>query len=127
MTTTAKRKVLVVEDAEATWTVQERMLIGSGFDPTICTSGSAALEAIAAGEFDLVVLDLGLPGVDGWAILDRLRTEPSTSTVPVLIVTARDDAETQQKARIGGANALLTKPFDVNKFRQAVEDLVGAA
>lgn len=127
MTTTAKRKVLVVEDAEATWTVQERSLVGSGFDPTICTNGTAALEAIATEDFDLVVLDLALPEVDGWAVLGRLRAEPRTASVPVLIVTARDDAETQQRARLAGATAYLTKPFNVDKFRKVVNDLVGVA
>ena len=121
------RKVLVVEDAEATWTVQERSLVGSGYEPTICTNGSAALKAIAAEDFDLVVLDLALPEVDGWAVLGRLRAEPRTASVPVLIVTARDDAETQQRARLAGATAYLTKPFDVDKFRRVVNDLVGAA
>ena len=124
---TDKSKVLVVEDAEATWTVEERSLVGAGFDPTICTNGSAALEAIASEDFDLVVLDLALPEVDGWAILGRLRAEPRTASVPVLIVSARDDAETQQKARLSGANGFLAKPFDVDKFRQLVNDLVGAA
>jgi CheY-like chemotaxis protein len=125
--TAARTKVLVVEDAEATWTVQERSLAGSGFEPTICTNGSAALEAIAAEDFDLVVLDLALPEVDGWAVLGRLRAEPRTASVPVLIVTARDDAETQQRARLAGATAYLTKPFDLDKFRQVVQDLVGVA
>ena len=127
MTTNARRKVLVVEDAEATWTVEERTLVGSGFDPVICTDGSAALAAIAGEDFDLVVLDLALPEVDGWAILGRLRAEPRTATVPVLIVTARDDAETQQRARLSGANGYLTKPFEVDEFRRMVADLVGVA
>ncbi|MDH3259797.1 MAG: response regulator [Acidimicrobiia bacterium] len=122
-----KRKVLVVEDTEATSRVEERTLDGSGFEPVICTTGSAALKAIATQDFDLVVLDLALPGVDGWAILGRLRAEPRTAMVPVLIVTARDDAETQQRARLSGANGYLTKPFDVDSFRRAVTDLVGVA
>jgi two-component system OmpR family response regulator/two-component system response regulator QseB len=125
--TAAKRKVLVVEDAEATWTVEELTLVAAGFDPRICTNGAAALEAIATEDFDLVVLDLALPEVDGWAVLGRLRAEARTSNVPVLIVTARDDAETLQKARLAGANGYLTKPFDVDRFRRAVSDLVGAA
>ena len=121
------RKVLVVEDAEATWTVQERMLIAAGFKPLVCTNGADALEAIAVEDFDLVVLDLGLPEVDGWAILGRLRAEPRTASVPVLIVTARDDAETLQRARLAGANGYLAKPFDVDKFRKAVNELVNVA
>jgi DNA-binding response OmpR family regulator len=125
--TAAKRRVLVVEDAEATWTVEERTLVGAGFDPVICTDGAAALEAIAKQDFDLVVLDLALPEVDGWAVLGRLRAEARTSHVPVLIVTARDDAETQLKAKLAGANGYLTKPFDVGKFRSVVSELVGAA
>jgi DNA-binding response OmpR family regulator len=122
-----KRKVLVVEDAEATWTVEEMSLTAAGFHPLICTNGAAALEAIATDEFDLVVLDLALPEVDGWAVLGRLRAEPRTAGVPVLIVSARDDAETLQRARLAGASDYLTKPFDVDKFRKAVNDLVGAA
>ena len=125
--TTTKRKVLVVEDAEATWTVEELTLSASGFDPVICTNGAAALEAIALDDFELVVLDLALPEVDGWAVLGRLRAEERTAKVPVLIVTARDDAETQLRARLAGANGYLTKPFDVGKFRKAVNDLIGAA
>ena len=119
------RKVLVVEDAEATWTVEQMTLTAAGFDPTICTDGAAALEAIAIEDFELVVLDLALPEVDGWAVLGRLRAEERTAAVPVLIVTARDDAETQQKARLAGANGYLTKPFDVGKFRAAVSELIG--
>jgi DNA-binding response OmpR family regulator len=125
--TETRRKVLVVEDAEATWTVQERMLIAAGFNPLVCTNGVDALEAIAVEDFDLVVLDLGLPEVDGWAILGRLRAEPRTASVPVLIVTARDDAETLQRARLAGANGYLAKPFDVGKFRKAVNELVDVA
>ena len=122
-----KPRVLVVEDAEATWTVEEFSLVASGFDPRICTDGVAALEAIAQEDFDLVVLDLALPEVDGWAVLGRLRAEPRTAEVPVLIVTARDDAETQQRARLAGANGYLTKPFDLDKFRKAVSGLIDAA
>ena len=125
--TTSKRKVLVVEDAEATSTVEELTLVAAGFDPRMCTDGAAALEAIAKEDFELVVLDLALPEVDGWAVLGRLRAEERTAKVPVLIVTARDDAETQQKARLAGANGYLTKPFDVDKFRRAVKDLIGTA
>ena len=124
--TTRKRKVLVVEDAEATSTVEELTLIAAGFDPRMCTDGGAALQAIADEDFELVVLDLALPEVDGWAVLGRLRAEERTTGVPVLIVTARDDAETQQKAGLAGANGYLTKPFDVDKFRNAVRVLIGA-
>ena len=123
--TTTRRKVLVVEDSESTWTVEDLALTAAGFIPTICTDGAAALREIAAEDFELVVLDLALPEVDGWAVLGRLRAEPRTTNVPVLIVTARDDAETQQKARLAGANSYLTKPFDVGKFRTAVSELVG--
>ena len=125
--TTSKRKVLVVEDAQATSTVEELTLVAAGFDPRMCTDGAEALEAIAKEDFELVVLDLALPEVDGWAVLGRLRAEERTAKVPVLIVTARDDAETQQKARLAGANGYLTKPFDVDKFRRAVKDLIGTA
>jgi DNA-binding response OmpR family regulator len=96
----------------------------AGFDPLVCTDGADAFQAIAAQNSDLVVLALGLPEADGWAILGRLRAEPRTSRVPVLIVTARDDAETLQRASLSGANGYLSKPFDVDKFRNLVNELV---
>jgi two-component system chemotaxis sensor kinase CheA len=111
-------------DAEATWTVQERTLMTAGFDPLVCTDGADAFQAIAAQNSDLVVLALGLPEADGWAILGRLRAEPRTSRLPVLIVTARDDAETLQRARPAGANGFLSESFDVDKFRNMVNELV---
>ena len=106
MPESGKRKVLVVEDAEATWTVQERSLVGSGYEPTICTNGSAALKAIAAEDFDLVVLDLALPEVDGWAVLGRLRAEPRTASVPVLIVTARERCRNATEGPSGRSDRL---------------------
>lgn len=121
----SKGRVLVVEDAEATWTVEELSLTMSGFEPVVCTDGASALDAIASQTFDLVVLDLALPEVDGWAVLGRLRAEARTATVPVLIVTARDDAETRQRARLAGASGYLTKPFQVDRFQKAVEELIG--
>lgn len=119
------KKVLVVEDAEATWTVEQRSLVLSGLEPVVCTDGASALKQIETNDFDLVVLDLALPEVDGWAVLGRLRAEPRTARVPVLIVSARDDAETRQKASLAGASGYLTKPFDVNRFQRAVLELIG--
>jgi CheY-like chemotaxis protein len=73
--------------------------MAAGFDPLVCTNGADALQAIAAQNSDLVVLDLGLPEVDGWAILGRLRAKPRTSSVPVLIVTRRGDAADSEAGR----------------------------
>lgn len=120
------KRVLIVEDAEAIWTVQRRSLELSGLEPVICTNGASALEAIASADFDLVVLDLSLPEVDGWAVLGRLRADPRTAGVPVLIVTARDDAETRQQAKLAGASGYMTKPFEVDRFQKAALALIGA-
>ncbi len=120
----SRKRVLVVEDAEAIWTVQGRSLALSGLEPVICTNGPAALEALEGGRFDMVVLDLALPVVDGWGVLEAIRSDVRHAETPVLIVTARDDAETRQRARLAGADGYLGKPFEVDRFRSKVRELL---
>ena len=88
-------KVLVVED-EA---VPRRLLVLSleriGFEVVACEDGPSALAAAAAQQFDAAVLDIRLPKMHGWDVLARLREDPRTADLPVLVVTAYEGAESQ--------------------------------
>lgn len=117
-------KVLVVED-EA---VPRRLLVLSleriGFEVVACEDGHSALEAAMTEAFDAVVLDIRLPKVHGWDVLARLREDPRTADLPVLVVTAYEGAESQRLATVTKPDAFLAKPYDVDRLRREVIALV---
>ncbi len=100
--------ILIVEDEPMIAAAVHQRLRGEGFETSIAASGESALEAAEAVRFDLVVLDLGLPGIDGIEVCRRLQAGRRT---PVVMLTARDD-ETDMLIGLGvGADDYITKPF----------------
>jgi two-component system response regulator MprA len=102
-------RVLVVEDDEEIAGVLQRSLRLEGYDVRISGDGEAALTDARAFVPDLVVLDLGLPKLDGMEVARRLRSEDD---VPILMLTARDDIEARVEGLDTGADDYLVKPFD---------------
>jgi two-component system, OmpR family, response regulator MprA len=102
-------RVLVVEDDEEIAQVLQRSLRLEGYEVRIAGDGQAALEQSAAFNPDLVVLDLGLPGLDGIDVARRLR---SADDVPILMLTARDALESRVEGLDAGADDYLVKPFE---------------
>jgi DNA-binding response OmpR family regulator len=102
-------RVLVVEDDEAIAQVLQRSLRLEGYDVKIAVDGIAALEEAHAFLPDLVVLDLGLPRLDGIEVARRLR---ETDDVPILVLTARDAVEARVEGLDSGADDYLVKPFE---------------
>ncbi|HTX29953.1 MAG TPA: response regulator transcription factor [Solirubrobacteraceae bacterium] len=102
-------RVLVVEDDEAIAQVLQRSLRLEGYDVKIAGDGVAALEEAHAFLPDLVVLDLGLPRLDGIEVAKRMR---ESDDVPILVLTARDAVEARVAGLDSGADDYLVKPFD---------------
>jgi DNA-binding response OmpR family regulator len=102
-------RVLVVEDDEAIAQVLQRSLRLEGYDVKIAGDGITALEEAHAFLPDLVVLDLGLPKLDGIEVARRMR---QTDDVPILVLTARDAVEARVEGLDSGADDYLVKPFD---------------
>ena len=101
--------ILIVEDERAIASFLERGFRSSGFSPTVVEDGADALAFARTGEFDIIVLDLGLPDVDGLAVLQRLRE--ANRSLPVVILTARSGVEHTVAGFEGGADDYVTKPF----------------
>lgn len=120
----ARDKVLVVEDEP----VPRRLLVLSlekiGFEVIACEDGPSALEAARAELPDVVVLDIRLPKMHGWDVLARLRADPATTGIPVLVVTAYEGAEAQRLSTVTPPDAFLAKPYDVDRLRREVIALV---
>ncbi len=90
----------------------EALVQARGYEVTAVSSGAKAIDVAMTNAPDIVLLDLNLPGqYDGFDVCQRLRSDPATRTVPVVIISAMDDDESRARATAAGATAYYTKPF----------------
>ena len=101
--------ILIVEDEHRIASFVSKGLRSDGYLTTSVADGRDGLEQALSGAFDLVVLDIGLPGLDGFEVLDQLRSQGSQ--VPVIVLTARDSVGDTVSALEGGADDYMPKPF----------------
>jgi two-component system cell cycle response regulator len=121
-------RILIVEDQDSIRRMIEALVQARGHSVTAVASGTKALDVASTDPPDLVLLDLMLPGqYDGFDVCRRLRVEPATQTLPVIIITAMDDDGTRQKATEAGANAFFTKPFSPIALLKEIERLKPAS
>jgi DNA-binding response OmpR family regulator len=102
-------RILVAEDEDRISTFIEKGLRSAGFTTEVVTTGPDALDLALTGGFDLVILDIGLPGMDGFEVLRRLRV--ADAELPVIVLTARTSADDTLAVLEGGANDYMPKPF----------------
>jgi DNA-binding response OmpR family regulator len=102
-------RILIAEDEPRIAAFLEKGLLANGFTTTVVEEGDDAIALVQTGEFDLLILDLGIPGKDGWTVLEELRGQGEQ--LPIIILTARDDLKDTVTALEGGANDYITKPF----------------
>jgi DNA-binding response OmpR family regulator len=102
-------RILIVEDEPRIASFVSKGLASDGFTTTIATDGLTGLDLASSGEFDLMVLDIGLPDIDGFEVLARLRE--TGSQIPVVVLTARDSVTDTVSALEGGADDYVPKPF----------------
>lgn len=87
-------------------------------------SGEEALDLIERERPDLVLLDIGLPGIDGWEVLDRLRADDGHRELPVVMVSAYSEPESIERARAAGSSGYVTKPFSPKALLDLVDELL---
>ena len=89
------------------------------------SDGPSGLAAALEIDADVIVLDVGLPGMDGWEVLSHLRSDARTEETKVLVLTAHAQDQTRARAEDSGASAFLTKPFRPDELRRIVNNLAG--
>lgn len=105
-------RILVVEDQDSIRRMIEALVQARGYQVTAVSTGAKAIDVAMTDTPDIVLLDLNLPGqYDGFDVCQRLRSDPATRTVPVVIISAMDDDESRARATEAGATAYYTKPF----------------
>ena len=105
-------RVLVVDDIAPNRKLLEARLTADYFDVVTCANGADALKICADGDCDIVLLDVMMPGMNGFEVCRRLKADPATSHIPVVMVTALDQAADRLAGLEAGADDFLTKPVD---------------
>ena len=108
---TAPKTVVVADDDPVTLKLVESQLEAAGFRPVVAVNGQAALRAVMAEKPGVLILDLAMPGLDGFDVLERLNMLSSFPRPKVLVVSAGRDAEDVKRALTLGADDYLAKPF----------------
>ncbi|HYN20665.1 MAG TPA: response regulator, partial [Thermoanaerobaculia bacterium] len=112
--------VLVVDDNQLNLELVTLVLEAAGHVVRLARSGPDALEAIRREAPELILLDIGLPGMDGYAVLRALKDDRATARIPVVALTAYAMAEDEQRALQSGFDGYITKPFDVRTLAQTL-------
>jgi DNA-binding response OmpR family regulator len=118
-----KPRVLIAEDDPDTLVILRVNLNAAGFEPILASDGHTALARIKAEQPDAVLLDVLLPGIDGWQVLEALHA--MGDPVPVIMCSAKDNIYDLKKARDLGAVAYLVKPFDIDRLVDVTTEVVG--
>lgn len=120
-----KRKVLLIEDNEQNRYLATFLLERNGYQVIPATDGPAAIARAGAEPFDLILLDIQLPGMDGHAVARALRTNPALAAVPIVAVTSYAMTGDREKALAAGCNGYIEKPIDPDTFVAQMESHLG--
>ena len=115
-------RILVVDDEPANRKLLEAILASRGYETIPATSGEEALQRLA-GEVDLVLLDIIMPGIDGLEVCRRMRSDPTTAMLPVIVVTGTALAE-RLHAIEAGADDFIAKPVDKDEVLARIKSLL---
>ncbi|HJQ65499.1 MAG TPA: response regulator [Gemmatimonadales bacterium] len=120
-------KILLVEDNEMNRDMLSRRLQRKGYEVTMAVDGRQGIDMARAGGFDLILMDMSLPEVDGWEATRQLRAAPETNAVPIIGLTAHAMAGDREKALEAGCNDYDTKPVEFARLLTKIETLLGGA
>ncbi len=109
------KKVLVVDDEEVIRKFIRIHLINWGYEVKEAVDGVEALEQLGNEDFDFLLLDILMPKKDGWRVLEEMRSNSKTKSIPVIVLTAKDEDNDMFKGYTLGANYYMTKPFTNTK------------
>ncbi len=117
----SKKTILVVEDEESLLKLESILLTSKGFDVIGAANGKIALDILAKEKVDLVLLDIMLPEIDGFEVCQRIKSNPATKDLPVIMLTAKKSQEDLSRADEVGADWYVTKPFKSAKVIETIE------
>lgn len=122
-----RAKVLLVEDDVDSRAIYGTVLRHSGYLVVEADDGEAAVKSVRLNRPDLVVMDAGLPGMDGWDATAALKGDPDTASVPILLLTVHSQPADLQRAEAAGCDAYVVKPVDPASLAETVAKMIAEA
>jgi CheY-like chemotaxis protein len=117
-------RILLVEDNEANRDMLTRRLTKRGYEVVPAIDATEGFACIAAARPDVILMDVDLPGIDGWEATRRLKADPATQAIPVIVLTAHAMNEHREKSLAAGGDDYDTKPIDLARLLGKIEALV---
>jgi len=118
------KRILVVDDDENILSLERTILEQKGFDVTAAAGGAEALKLLAGQVFDLVLLDVMMPEIDGFTVCRKIKEDPRLKDVPVIFLTAKGGGEALAEGFESGAVMYINKPFTANKLLTIVNTML---
>jgi two-component system KDP operon response regulator KdpE len=122
----SRKTILIVDDDPYVRQGTRLRLRASGFETLMAADVVTTLSKAERHHPDLILLDLGLPGGDGYVVIDKLKANPSLAGIPIIVVSGRDIRSNQPRAIAAGARAFLQKPVDNAEFLSVIRHTLGA-
>lgn len=116
--------VLVVDDEPMARTLLRLMLVRAGFDVVEAEDGFDALDKLKQDAPDVMILDVMMPGMDGFSVCETVRAAPTTSELPIIMLSAKTDLDSVNRGLRLGANKYLTKPISPEELTRQVRDVL---
>jgi two-component system, cell cycle response regulator DivK len=120
-----RKRVLIVDDIPEQRDIYSALLRFHGYEVLEAEDGRQALTAVGAARPDVIIMDVVLPHLDGWATTRHLKADPETSATPVIVLTANAQERDRDLSCEAGADAHLTKPCDPNDVLREIQRLIG--
>jgi CheY-like chemotaxis protein len=117
-------KILCVEDSDDSLFMLHRRLTRAGFDVKVATNGKESVEWAKTLLPDLIVMDLNLPGLNGWEATRQLKNQPETKHIPIIVLTAHTEEKSRDRAIAAGCDAYETKPIDFGGLVAKIRSLL---
>lgn len=122
---TRQSHILVVDDSITTRTLEKSILEAHGYRVTLCVDGREALETLHTQTVDLIVSDVEMPRMDGFTLVQAVKSDPVLSEIPVILVTSRASDEDRQRGLLLGADAYIVKTrFDQDELLDGIRRLI---
>jgi putative two-component system response regulator len=117
-----KNIIMLVDDSSTNNLLYESIFESEGYDVIICEDGKSALKKLNSKDKpDLILLDLMMPGLDGFSVLEKIYSNPENKNIPIIMLTAKVDIESEKKAYKLGVTDYIIKPIGINEITEEIK------
>jgi len=117
-------KIMLIDDSTTNNILYSSIFTDEGYDVVICDNSKNALKMIIEEKPSLIILDLMMPGIDGFELMKKIKQDSNLASIPIVMVTAKLSKESEEKAKNMGVQAYLNKPVGINEIVDVVKNIL---